>query len=57
MEEIKIFEPDTVKEFWDGEKVREYQAFGDPLLDWEVPVVCTNDTCKRIFRAFPQALK
>jgi hypothetical protein len=29
----------------------------EPLLDWEVFVVCPKDTCKRIFRAFLQALK
>lgn len=29
---LREFKPDTVKEFWDGEKVREYQAFWDPLL-------------------------
>ena len=51
------FKPDNVKKIWDGEKVREYQAFWNPLLDWEIHVVCPKDTCKRIFRAFPQALK
>jgi hypothetical protein len=27
------------------------------LSYWEVPIVCTNDSCKGTFRAFPEALK
>jgi hypothetical protein len=53
----KDFVPDTIKEFWDGEKFTLYQSFWDPLTYWEVPIVCTNDSWKRTFRAFPEALK
>lgn len=49
------FIPNKFKEFWDGSKVREYAPFWDPRLDWEVPIVCPNPTCKHSFQAFPES--
>lgn len=51
------FEPATIKEFWDGSKFKEYASFWDPQMEWEVPIVCPNPTCKRTFRAFPESQK
>jgi len=49
------FMPRRIQEFWDGSKVREYAAFWDPQLEWEVPIVCPNPMCKRSFQAFPES--
>ncbi len=47
------FQSKNIFEFWDGIKMRAYEAFWDPNAQWELPVICTNNNCKSIYRAFP----
>jgi hypothetical protein len=44
--------PNEIKDFWDGEKVRIYQAFWDPTSMWELPVICPS--CKMAHKSFPR---
>ncbi len=47
------FQSENIFEFWDGTKMRAYQAFWDPNAQWELLVICTNNNCKSIYRAVP----
>lgn len=53
----KEFISDSIKDFWDGSKFREYQEFWDPESSWEGPQVCPMPHCKRTYRAFPKLKK
>jgi hypothetical protein len=36
---------DEIQEFWDGEKMKLYQAFWIPWKTWELLVLCQNENC------------
>jgi hypothetical protein len=44
--------PYYIQGFWDGKKLCQYQDFWNPEMEWELPMSCTNEECKLVFRAF-----
>ena len=49
--------PPYILNVWHGEKVREYQHFWNPEVEWELPVTCPNIRCRRPYCAFPKKCK
>lgn len=52
MSEDVLQRPNEIKDFWDGEKVRIYQAFWNPTCSWELPVICPQ--CEMAHKSFPR---
>jgi hypothetical protein len=46
--------PTKISKFWDGKKLKEYQAFWDLDTTWEALVMCTRNDYEELFQAFPQ---
>ena len=49
--------PPYILNVWHGEKVREYQHFWNPEVEWELPVTCPNIRCRRPYCVFPKKCK
>lgn len=47
--------PDSIKDFWDGSKVREWSNFWDPTKTYELPVICSY--CQKAYATFPNSAK
>ena len=43
--------PISIKDFWDGEKLRIYQNWWNPECEWELRVLCQN--CGMAYSSFP----
>ena len=44
-----------IYDFWNGEKCRDLQEFWDLNATFELPIICDNPYCKRIYRAFSKS--
>lgn len=51
-EEINA-QPDSICEFWDGSKCREVQDFWNPNAEYELPMVCGNPKCNKVYTTYP----
>jgi hypothetical protein len=49
--------PPSILNIWHEEKVREYEDFWNPKVQWELPTICTNTRCQRPYSAFPKKCK
>lgn len=49
------YAPEYIYDFWDGQKCRDYREFWDPNSTYELPVICDQPYCKKIYRAFPRS--
>ncbi|MCO5591019.1 hypothetical protein L7F22_044995 [Adiantum nelumboides] len=44
-------------DFWNGSKFKEVKDFWDPMASYELPVVCSNVTCNKVYTTFPPTSK
>ncbi|MCO5606008.1 hypothetical protein L7F22_060195 [Adiantum nelumboides] len=40
-------------DFWNGSKFKEVKDFWDPMASYELPVVCSNVACNKVYTTFP----